>query len=131
MQWKNRLLKRVLAVWLLLFPCWVGLFALGTWAAHGGSVLAGRPVTWGRVARFNFTAYADWALIITPVILLLTWTFPLERRTLAKAILAHVAGMACATGIDAGFGAILNPLLILRQDLFHSAGCGKGISWQV
>ncbi|HEY6251941.1 MAG TPA: histidine kinase [Candidatus Angelobacter sp.] len=108
MQWKNRLLKRVLAVWLLLFPFWVGLFALGTWAAHRGSVLAGKPVAWDRVARFNFAAYADWALIITPVVLLLTWIFPLERRTLAKAILAHVVGMAGATGIDAGFGAIVH-----------------------
>jgi LytS/YehU family sensor histidine kinase len=53
-------------------------------------------------------AYSDWALVLTPIVLYLAWSFPIELKTLYKAIPVHVAGMFCMAAIDSLIRASIN-----------------------
>lgn len=109
MRWQNSLLKRVCTVCSLLLPFWIALFTLGTAASYRTAILSGQPVSWGQAARWNLVGYADWALILAPVVLVLAWRFPFERKTLREVVPIHLGAMFCVTAIDACFCTVFNP----------------------
>lgn len=87
-------------VFLLLLPAWISLFTLGTWISHKYGAISGRPIPWSRAATLNMVAYADWALVLTPIVLYVAWSFPVELKTLYKAIPIHVVAIFCMVAID-------------------------------
>ncbi|HEV3315721.1 MAG TPA: histidine kinase [Candidatus Angelobacter sp.] len=107
-QRRSGTLRRVWTVYLLLLPAWISLIALGTWISHKFGAISGRPIAWSRAATLNMVAYSDWALVLTPIVLYLAWSFPIELKTLYKAIPVHVAGMFCMAAIDSLIRASIN-----------------------
>jgi two-component system, LytTR family, sensor kinase len=101
-------LRRVLKLSLLLLPAWIALCMLGTWANYKSSAFAGQPLSWSRAATLNVVAYSDWALVLTPIVLFLAWTFPVELRIFYKAIPVHVVAMFCVASMDTLIRTCLN-----------------------
>ncbi len=90
---ERRLLQRQWFIWFLLACFWMTLSVVGTWVNHNQYIFSKHPITWHHAGMMNLVAYGSWALVLTPLILLICWYFPLERGRLGRAIPVHLVGM--------------------------------------
>ena len=87
-------------VWADLLALWTVFAILGTWMNYGFQAARLHPISWSHAIVINVTAYAIWAFLLTPIVLLLCAKFPLGRTGTVWFVPAHLLGMATTLGID-------------------------------
>ena len=87
-------------VWIGFLILWTAFSVLGTYFNYEFGVVRNRPISWGQSIRMNVIEYGIWAVILTPLILLLCAKIPLARRNWLRFALAHLLSIAGIIGID-------------------------------
>lgn len=85
----------------IYFAIWVVLGALATTTSYQFRRMWGRDVTWAAVARVQFTFYACWALVLTPIILWVCRRYPIEKTDLPKRLVIHLSTALFLVVLDA------------------------------
>ena len=91
-----------LRVWAGLLTLWITFGILGTWFNYYAFHSRGRSITWFQAIRMNLVFYGTWALLITPLALLLCAWLPLNRTSRFNLVSMHVLGIAAAVCTDVG-----------------------------
>lgn len=87
-------------VWIGLLILWAAFALLGTWLNYGFQAARERPISWAQAMRMNVSAYAIWALVLTPIVLFLCARLPLGRKGAVRFVPAHLLGMSGTVCID-------------------------------
>lgn len=87
-------------VWVDLLALWMVFAILGTWMNYGFQAARSHPISWGHAVAINVAAYAIWAFLLTPIVLLLCAAFPLGRARALRFVPAHLLGMTAIVCID-------------------------------
>jgi two-component sensor histidine kinase len=93
----------------LYFAIWIVLGTIATTTAYEFRRMWGRDVTWSSVARVQFTFYASWALVLTPIILWVCRRYPIEKVNWVRRLVIHIATALFLVALDAA----------LRLPLYH------------
>ncbi len=96
-------------VWTELLILWAVFALLGTWLNFGFQAARGRPISWTQAIRMNVSAYAIWAFVLTPIVLLLCARLPLDRKGMVRFIPGHLLGMCGTLSIDVLLKTLLHP----------------------
>ena len=87
-------------VWADLLALWAVFALLGTWLNYGFQAARSHPIAWSHAIVINVSAYAIWAFLLTPIVLLLCANFPLGRAAAVRFVPAHLMGMVATVCID-------------------------------
>jgi two-component system LytT family sensor kinase len=85
-------------VWVGFLPLWTTFAVVGTYFNYQFRMVHERPISWFQAMRMNTFAYGTWAMVLTPLILLLCAKIPLAKRHWLRLALAHslsIAGIVC------------------------------------
>jgi len=96
-----------LRVWAGMLILWITFAILGTWFNYYAFQSRGRSITWFQAIRMNLVFYGTWALLITPLALLLCARFHLNRTSRFNLVSLHVMGIATAVCTDVGIKTLL------------------------
>ena len=83
-----------------LLILWASFAALGTCFNFQLEAVRGRPISWVQSIRMNVVGYGIWAMVLTPLVLLLCASIPLVRKHWFRLVSAHLLSMTAALGID-------------------------------
>jgi two-component system LytT family sensor kinase len=87
-------------VWMGMLILWAIFAALGTCFNFQLSAVRGRPISWFQSIRMNLVGYGIWAMVLTPIVLLLCAKIPLARKHWLWFVSAHLLSMAAVLCID-------------------------------
>lgn len=87
-------------VWIGLLSLWATFCVLGTWFNHQFLIARGHPITWFQAVRMNVVFYGMWAFLLTPLVLFLCASIPLDRKRAFRLVVGHVFGITTAVCID-------------------------------
>jgi two-component system, LytTR family, sensor kinase len=83
-----------------LLILWASFAALGTCFNFQLEAVRGRPISWFQSIRMNVVGYGIWAMVLTPLVLLLCANIPPVRKHWFRFVSAHLLSMAAVLGID-------------------------------
>jgi two-component system, LytTR family, sensor kinase len=83
-----------------LLLLWAIFAVLGTCFNFQLAAVRGRPISWFQSIRMNLVGYGIWAMVLTPIVLLLCATVPLVRKYWFRFVSAHLLSMAAVLCID-------------------------------
>lgn len=87
-------------VWIGFLILWTAFSVLGTYFNYEFGVVRNRPISWVQSIRMNVIEYGIWAVILTPLVLLLCAKILLARRNWLRFALAHLLSIAGIVFID-------------------------------
>jgi two-component system LytT family sensor kinase len=95
------LLERKWFVWLIFAAVWTALACLGAWFNYHQRLFVGHPISWRQAILMNVIAYSVWAIVLTPLIMLICSHFPLEHGGFRRVIPLHLAASFVVGTLDA------------------------------
>lgn len=99
------------SLWARLTALWVVLGGVGTLTNFYFSAYRSHPITWSLAIRSNVIEYGIWAIILTPIILIICMRFPLEKETIFTALPVQLLTLISIVALDVLIKALVHPVL--------------------